>query len=72
MDTLEGGDGNDVLVGANGEDVLVGGSGSDVMHGGNAADVFDGSDGFANDEIDGGPGIDDCTDVDEGDLLTGC
>jgi predicted extracellular nuclease len=71
-DTLVGGDGNDLLFGGNGGDTLVGGPGSDVMHGGHAADVFDASDGFANDSVDGGPGIDDCSDVDAGDLLTGC
>jgi predicted extracellular nuclease len=71
-DALIGGDGNDRLVGGHGEDTLVGGPGSDVMHGGNAADVFDASDGFASDSVDGGPGADDCSDVDEGDLVTGC
>ena len=71
-DTLRGEDGNDLLLGGNGNDTLVGGAGSDVMRGGNAADAFDGSDGFANDAIDGGSGDDDCADVDEGDVVTGC
>lgn len=42
------------------------------MHGGRGADTFDAQDGFANDEVDGGPGADDCTNVDAGDQLINC
>jgi len=80
-DIVEGGNGDDLLVGEGGNDLLVGGSGADsfvggpgwdVMHGGNGADIFDAQDGFANDEVDGGPGADDCTNVDAGDQLINC
>jgi len=80
-DIVEGGNGDDLLVGEGGNDLLIGGSGADsfvggpgwdVMHGGHGADIFDAQDGFANDELDGGPGADDCTNVDVGDQLINC
>jgi endonuclease/exonuclease/phosphatase family metal-dependent hydrolase len=71
-DRIFGETGNDLLIGGNGADSFVGGPGWDVMHGGHGADTFDALDGFANDQVEGGPGSDDCTNVDAGDEVDGC
>jgi predicted extracellular nuclease len=71
-DRIFGETGNDLLIGGNGADSFVGGPGWDVMHGGHGVDTFDALDGFANDQVEGGPGSDDCTNVDAGDEVNGC
>lgn len=56
MDTLFGGQGNDILLGVDGDDRIVGDEGSDVLLGGNGLDTLYGGQG--NDRLNGGSGND--------------
>ena len=65
VDTLHGGDGNDMIFGGGGNDMLNGGAGDDMLVGGAGIDTYDGGDGddmIIADEmdttIDGGEGAD--------------
>ncbi|MGH7357252.1 MAG: calcium-binding protein [Candidatus Rokuibacteriota bacterium] len=57
-DVLDGGGGNDTLAGNDGNDELTGGSGADSYAGSSGNDTFNATDGEADAQLNGGPGID--------------
>jgi Ca2+-binding RTX toxin-like protein len=68
-DRVEGGPGNDRLDDGDGADAVFGGDGDDKLYGGAAAGPGEGDDG-KTDELDGGPGTDECSG--EGDERVDC
>jgi hypothetical protein len=60
-DQLEGGSGDDVITAFGGNDIIRTGGGSDAICAGDGEDVVDTGGGSADDQADGGPGIDELT-----------